>query len=106
MWRSIHNYKATPLRAHLASNVHNSRALWDVQGPRPSRSSRHDASIVKGIKIQNAMARQRKLVLSQPIKEGLKTFKVRLDHRTVITLSKLEALAFWKQRYPNAQIIS
>ena len=51
------------------------------------------------------MPRRKKLVLSQPIKEGLKTFKVRLDERTVITLSKLEALAFWKQRYPKAQVI-
>lgn len=51
------------------------------------------------------MPRSKKLILSQPIKEGLKTFKVRLDERTVITLSKLEALAFWKQRYPKAHVI-
>lgn len=51
------------------------------------------------------MPRRKKLILTQPIKEGLKTFKVRLDPRTVITLSKLEALAFWKQRYPNAVVI-
>lgn len=51
------------------------------------------------------MPRNKKLILSQPIKEGLKTIKVRLDSRTVITLSKLEALAFWKQRYPNAEVI-
>ncbi len=51
------------------------------------------------------MPRRKKLILNQPIKDGLKTFKVRLDARTVITLSKLDALAFWKQRYPNAQII-
>ncbi len=51
------------------------------------------------------MPRRKKIVLSQPIKEGLKTFKVRLDARTIITLSKLEALAFWKQRYPNAEVI-
>lgn len=52
------------------------------------------------------MSRTKKIILSQPIKEGLKTIKVRLDERTVITLSKLEALAFWKQRYPKAQIIN
>ena len=51
------------------------------------------------------MPRNKKLILSQPVKEGLKTIKVRLDSRTVITLSKLEALAFWKQRYPNAEVI-
>lgn len=51
------------------------------------------------------MPRSKKLILSQAIKEGLKAFKVRLDSRTVITLSKLETLAFWKQRYPNAVVI-
>ena len=51
------------------------------------------------------MPRSKKLILSQPIKEGLKTFKVRLDERTVITLSKLEAFTFWKQRYPKAYVI-
>lgn len=51
------------------------------------------------------MPRSKKLILTRPIKEGLKTFKVRLDARTVITLSKMEALAFWKQRYPKAEII-
>lgn len=51
------------------------------------------------------MPRRKNLILTQPIKEGLKTFKVRLDERTVITLSKIEALAFWKQRYPKAQVI-
>lgn len=53
----------------------------------------------------SVMARHKKLILSQPIKEGLKTIKVRLDSRTVITLSRLDALAFWKQRYPNAEVI-
>lgn len=52
------------------------------------------------------MPRNKKLILSQPVKDGLKTFKVRLDERTVITLSKLDALAFWKERYPKAEIIS
>lgn len=52
------------------------------------------------------MARKKKPILSQPIKEGTKTFKVRLDARTVITLGNLKGLDFWRQRYPNLEVIS
>ena len=31
--------------------------------------------------------------------------KIRLDHRTVITVSSLKALEFWKTRYPKAHVI-
>jgi len=48
---------------------------------------------------------KQKLILSQPIKEGLQAIKVRLDHRTVITLGNLKALEFWKKRYPDAVVI-
>ena len=48
---------------------------------------------------------RKKLILTQPIKEGLKAIKVRLDHRTVITLANIKALDFWKQRYPKLEII-
>jgi hypothetical protein len=52
------------------------------------------------------MPRKKKpLILTQPVKEGLKAIKVRLDARTVITLSSSKALAFWKERYPKAEII-
>lgn len=55
---------------------------------------------------QVVMARaKQKLILTQPIKEGLQAIKVRLDHRTVITLASLKALEFWKKRYPDAQVI-
>lgn len=50
--------------------------------------------------------KKRQLILTQPVREGLKTFKVRLDARTVITLASKKALDFWKERYPNAVIIS
>ena len=52
------------------------------------------------------MARRRKLILTQPVKEGLRAIKVRLDARTVMTVASLKALDFWKQRYPNLQVIS
>ena len=52
------------------------------------------------------MARRKKLILTQPVKEGLKAIKVRLDARTVMTVASLKALEFWKQRYPKAQVIS
>ncbi|MBL7958394.1 MAG: hypothetical protein JNM49_10560 [Flavobacteriales bacterium] len=52
------------------------------------------------------MPRKKKaLVLSQPVKEGLKAIKVRLDARTVITLASQKALDFWRQRYPKLEII-
>lgn len=58
------------------------------------------------VQIERAMPRKKKaLVLSRPIKQGLKAIKVKLDHRTVITLSNMKALEFWKQRYPNAMVI-
>ena len=52
------------------------------------------------------MPRKKKaLVLSQPVKEGLKAIKVRLDARTVITLASQKVLDFWRQRYPKLEII-
>ena len=52
------------------------------------------------------MPRKKKsLILTQPIKEGVKEIKVRLDARTIITLTSKKALEFWKQRYPNLQVI-
>jgi hypothetical protein len=51
------------------------------------------------------MARRKKLILTQPVKEGLKAIKVRLDARTIITIASMKALEFWKQRYPNLQVI-
>ena len=46
---------------------------------------------------------RKKLILTQPIKEGLKAIKVRLDHRTIITIASMKALDFWKARYPKAE---
>jgi hypothetical protein len=52
------------------------------------------------------MPRKKKtLILSQPVKEGLKAIKVRLDARTVITLASQKALEFWRQRYPKLEVI-
>lgn len=52
------------------------------------------------------MPRKKKpLVLTQPIKAGIKAIKVRLDARTIVTLSNLKMLDFWKQRYPQATVI-
>lgn len=36
----------------------------------------------------------------------VKRIKVRLDKRTIITLKDLSALDFWKERYPNLQVIT
>ncbi len=45
------------------------------------------------------------LILSQPVKKGVELIKVRLDERTVITISSMKKLEFWKKRYPKAQVI-
>ncbi|MBL7944736.1 MAG: hypothetical protein JNN32_01650 [Flavobacteriales bacterium] len=45
------------------------------------------------------------IILERPIKAGVKEIKVRLDSRTVITVSSQKALAAWKQRYPKLEVI-
>lgn len=71
--------------------------------PDPARP----ASYRKNNKEQlNHMPRKkRQPVLAQPVREGITTFKVRLDARTVITLASQKALEFWKQKYPQAVVI-
>lgn len=51
------------------------------------------------------MARKKKLILTQPVKSGIKAIKVRLDARTIITLASEKALEFWRQRYPKLEVI-
>ena len=52
------------------------------------------------------MPRKKKdLILTQPVRTGIKAIKVRLDARTVITLASQKALEFWKQRYPKLEVI-
>ena len=51
------------------------------------------------------MGRKKKLILTQPVKEGLKAIKVQLDARTIITLASMKMFDFWKQRYPKARVI-
>lgn len=31
--------------------------------------------------------------------------RVRLDHKTIITIKDMAKLAFWKERYPNAVVM-
>lgn len=50
--------------------------------------------------------RKRTLILTQPVKAGLKAIKLRLDARTIVTIASERMIEFWKQRYPNAQVIS
>ena len=51
------------------------------------------------------MATRRKhLILTPPVRAG-KAIKVRLDARTVVMVKNAKALAFWKERYPKAEII-
>ncbi|MBK9422494.1 MAG: hypothetical protein IPN44_15840 [Flavobacteriales bacterium] len=51
------------------------------------------------------MATRRKhLILTAPVREG-KPVKVRLDSRTIVMVKNAKALAFWKERYPKAEVI-
>ncbi len=45
------------------------------------------------------------LILERPIKPGVKEIKVRLDARTVITVSSEKALTAWRLRYPKLEVI-
>lgn len=51
------------------------------------------------------MARKKKLILTEPLRDRFKSIKVRLDARTVITLGNIKMLDFWKQRYPKAEVV-
>jgi hypothetical protein len=64
-----------------------------------SRGARNDTEQRK------TMSRRKKLILTQPVKEGLKAIKVQLDARTIITLASMKMFEFWKQRYPKARVI-
>lgn len=37
--------------------------------------------------------------------EKIKRFKVKLDHKTFITIKDMAALDLWKDRYPNAKVV-
>ncbi len=43
---------------------------------------------------------------SKKTKELNPKYKVKLDGRTIITIKDLSLLAFWKQRYPQAELMA
>ncbi|MBK8500528.1 MAG: hypothetical protein IPL52_17330 [Flavobacteriales bacterium] len=45
------------------------------------------------------------IILERPIKPGVKEIKVRLDSRTIITVSSNKALEAWRKRYPKLEVI-
>ncbi|HQW05040.1 MAG: hypothetical protein IPH05_11445 [Flavobacteriales bacterium] len=49
--------------------------------------------------------KKRTIILERPIKVGVKEIKVRLDHRTIITVTSQKAIAAWKLRYPKLEVI-
>jgi hypothetical protein len=48
--------------------------------------------------------RRKNLILTQPTPKA--RIRVQLDARTVITLPHMSALKLWKDRFPNAKVIS
>ena len=53
----------------------------------------------------NMPRKKPQLILERPIKAGVKEIKVRLDARTVITVSTKKALEAWRVRYPKLEVI-
>jgi hypothetical protein len=49
------------------------------------------------------MARRKK---ADDIKELMPNIKVRLDGKTIITIRDMAKFDFWKQRFPDAVVIS
>jgi hypothetical protein len=49
--------------------------------------------------------KKKQLILTQPVKEGIKAIKVRLDARTIITVASRKALDIWRDRYPKLEVI-
>ena len=48
--------------------------------------------------------RRKNLILTQPTPKA--KIRVQLDSRTVITLPHMSSLKLWKERYPDAKVIS
>lgn len=49
--------------------------------------------------------KKKKPILTEPMRTGPKGFKVRLDARTVITVSTMRSFEDWQKKYPKAEII-
>ena len=45
------------------------------------------------------------LILEHRPKPGIKEIKLRLDGRTVITVSSQKAIEVWRMRYPKLEVI-
>ena len=45
------------------------------------------------------------LIWERPVKPGVTEIKVRLDARTIITVSSRKALESWRARYPKLEVI-
>jgi hypothetical protein len=46
-----------------------------------------------------------KTIKHKPAIDGEWKVRLRIDHRTVITIKSKEALRMWKEKYPNAEEI-
>ena len=53
------------------------------------------------------MSRPKKnpILTPQPLDPSIKYIKVRLDPRTTVLLKSMRNFPFWKERYPNAEVI-
>jgi hypothetical protein len=53
------------------------------------------------------MSRPKKnpILTQQPLSPNEKYIKVRLDPRTTVLLKNMKNFAFWKEKYPGAEVI-
>ncbi|MCB9178714.1 MAG: hypothetical protein H6590_04750 [Flavobacteriales bacterium] len=50
-------------------------------------------------------AARKEKILSRPATADKDCIRVRLDHRTVVLLKSMRNFAYWKERYPNAEVL-
>lgn len=72
---------------------HHHRMTGHMSSSRQARKDRRRKSTVQSRK-----------QLVKPAKGS--PIKVRLDHKTIITITKESSLVFWRQRYPQLTILS
>jgi len=51
------------------------------------------------------MSGRRNLILSRPASADDKCIRVRLDGRTIVLLKSMKSFAYWKERYPLAEVL-
>ena len=72
-----------------------------------SREAAAEAASAKGARPERkpSVRNRKKLILTQPVVPGVKYIKVRLNARTIVMLKSMKNFAYWKERYPTAEVM-